>query len=87
MWKVFFFLIVLLIVCLKQPLKEYLFVEDYEKVNYGKNSNSIKEHDEIKNIYGENLKQCRHKHEQGNSGSGVMMDFVMKWTEESIKFV
>ena len=69
MWKVFFFLIVLLIVCLKQPFKEYLFVEDYEKVNYGKNSNSIKEHDEIKNIYGENLKQCRHKHEQGNSGS------------------
>ena len=66
MWKVFFFLIVLLIICLNQPLKEYLFIEDYEEVY---NSNSTKEHAKIKNIYGEKLKQCRHKHQPGNRGS------------------
>ena len=53
MWKVFFFLIVLLLVCLNQPIKEYF-------TGY---------HNEIKNIYGENLKQCRRKHDQGNRGS------------------
>jgi hypothetical protein len=68
MWKVFLFLIVLLLVCLNRPLKEYLF-EGYGHVNYEENSNYIKDHDTIKNIYGEKLKQCRYKHEQGNSGS------------------
>jgi len=53
MWKVIFFLIVLLLVCLNQPLKEYF----------------IGEHNKIKNIYGEKLKQCRHKHLSGNRGS------------------
>ena len=66
MWKVFFFLIVLLVICFNQPLKEYLFVEDYEEVY---NSNSIKEHDELKNIYGEKLKQCRREHKRSNKGS------------------
>ena len=65
MWKVFFFLIVLLVICLNQPLKEYLFVEGYEEVY---NSNSIKEHDELKNIYGEKLKQCRIEHKPENIG-------------------
>ena len=52
MWKVFFFLIVLL-VFLNQPLKEY-FTE---------------QHDTIKNIYGEKLKQCRYIHHPDNKGS------------------
>ena len=69
MWKVFFFLIVLLVICLNQPLKEYLFVEDYEEVDYGKNSNSTNEHTELKNIYGEKLKQCRREHKRSNRGS------------------
>ena len=69
MWKVLFFLFVLLVICFNQPLKEYLFVEDYEEVDYGKNSNSKNEHTELKNIYGEKLKQCRHKHQSGNRGS------------------
>ena len=53
MWKVFFFLIVILVICLNQPLKEYF----------------IGEHDEIKNIYGGKLKQCRYEHQPGNRGS------------------
>ena len=65
MWKVVFFLIVLLVICFNQPLKEYLFVEDYEEVDYG---NTTKEHNEIKNIYGEKLKQCRRKHKRSNRG-------------------
>ena len=46
-------MIVFLLVCLNQPLKEYF----------------TDEHNEIKNIYGENLKQCRYKHLPGNNGS------------------
>lgn len=53
MWKVFFFLIVILVICLNQPIKEYFEGE----------------HNEIKNIYGENLKQCRREHIPGNRGS------------------
>ena len=78
------FLIVLLVICFNQPLKEYLFVEDYEEVDYG---NTTKEHNEIKNIYGEKLKQCRRKHKRSNRGSWSNDGFVMKWMEESIKFV
>ena len=53
MWKVFFFLIVLLVIWTNQPLKEYF----------------TGQHDTIKNIYGEKLKQCRYKHDASNRGS------------------
>ena len=53
MWKVFFFLIVFLVICLNQPLKEYF----------------TDQHDTIKNIYGEKLKQCRREHKRSNRGS------------------